>query len=205
MACPWRTRDSASVSGTFPRDVSPRRLQIGRPAVTSVGMPGEQRRVQFFGPGVAGIVSLASGDQPMPTTLHVHLAQDGPSTSKVTVRSHTLFVDRPEAKGGADRGPLGGEYLLTAVGGCFSSHLLAAIRTREAAVSDVRVAVSGVLDGSPERFTRIAVSVDAVAEDRDLLQKLVTVAERACQVIATLRQSTPVEVSLPVAAATPGV
>jgi putative redox protein len=138
----------------------------------------------------------------MPTTLHAELEQDGPSTSKATVRSHTVFVDRPAAKGGADRGPLGGEYLLVSLGGCFSSHLLGAIRAREAPVTDVRVAVNGTLDGSPERFTAFEVSVDATCSDRDLLEKLVGIAERACQVIGTLRQSTPVAVTVKTSAAT---
>ena len=138
----------------------------------------------------------------MAITLHADLEQDGPSTSKATVRSHTVFVDRPAAKGGADRGPLGGEYLLVALGGCFSSHLLAAIRAREAPVTGVRVAVDGTLDGSPERFTAFEVSVDATCSDRDLLEKLVAIAERACQVIATLRQSTPVAVTVRSSAAT---
>lgn len=132
----------------------------------------------------------------MPTVLHADLEQDGPSTSKATVRSHTVFVDRPAAKGGADRGPLGGEYLLVALGGCFSSHLLAAIRAREAPIAGVRVAVNGTLDGSPERFTSFEVLVDANGTDRDLLEKLVAIAERACQVIGTLRQSTPVTVTV---------
>ena len=136
----------------------------------------------------------------MPTTLHADLQQDGPSTSKATVRSHTVFVDRPAAKGGADRGPLGGEYLLVALGGCFSSHLLAAIRAREAPVTGVRVSVNGTLDGSPERFTTFEVSVEAVCDDRDLLDKLVAIAEKACQVIATLRLSAQVTVTARTAA-----
>ncbi len=136
----------------------------------------------------------------MAATLHADLEQDGPSTSKATVRSHTVFVDRPAAKGGADRGPLGGEYLLVALGGCFSSHLLAAISAREAPVTGVRVAVNGTLDGSPERFTTFDVSVDATCDDPDLLRKLVEIAERACQVIGTLRQSTPVSVTVNAAA-----
>jgi putative redox protein len=131
----------------------------------------------------------------MPTTLHADLEQDGPSTSKATVRSHTVFVDRPVAKGGADRGPVGGEYLLVALGGCFSSHLLAAIRAREAPVTGVRVSVNGTLDGSPERFTAFEVSVDATCTDPGLLRKLVEIAERACQVVGTLRLAAPVVVT----------
>lgn len=57
-------------------------------------------------------------------TLQIQVEQVGPSTSKATARSHEVFIDRPTAKGGADRGPPGGEYLLIAWGGCFMSHLL---------------------------------------------------------------------------------
>ena len=132
----------------------------------------------------------------MPTTLRIDLEQDGLSTTKATVRSHTVFVDRPTAKGGADRGPQGGEYQLVALGGCFSSHLLAAIRAREAPVSQLRVTVSGTMDGSPERFCSFVLSVEAVCDDCELLEKLVSMAERSCQVTNTLRQSAPIEVTV---------
>ena len=132
----------------------------------------------------------------MPTTLRVDLEQDGPSTTRATVRSHTAFIDRPTAKGGADRGPLGGEYQLIALGGCFSSHLLAAIRAREAPVSHVRVTVNGTMEGTPERFTAFTLSVEAACDDQELLAKLVSMAERSCQVTNTLRQSAPIDVSV---------
>jgi putative redox protein len=136
----------------------------------------------------------------MPGTMHVDLDQVGPSTLKATSGVHTVYVDRPVEKGGADRGLRGGEYLLVALGGCFSSHLLAAIAARNAAVTDVRVGVSGTLDGSPERFTALTMSVHARCDDDELLRKLVTIAERACQVVNTLRQSTPIEVVVTAAA-----
>ena len=60
-----------------------------------------------------------------------------------------MFIDRPAAKGGGDAGPMGGELFLAAVGGCFMSNLLAAIRGREADISDVRVEVVGILADSP--------------------------------------------------------
>ena len=68
----------------------------------------------------------------MPNTLRVQFESIGPSTSRATARLHTVLVDRPTAKGGEDRGPLGGEYLLVALGGCFLSNLLAAIRATHA-------------------------------------------------------------------------
>jgi putative redox protein len=123
----------------------------------------------------------------MSTTLEVKIAQIGPSTSRATARSHTVLVDRPAARGGEDKGPVGGEYMLIGLGGCFASHLLAAIRTREAKVADVHVTLSGTMDGSPEKFTTINVDVSATSSEPELLQKLVTIAERSCQVTNTLR------------------
>src|SRR3954451_6032644 len=131
----------------------------------------------------------------MATTFKATIEHVTHTTSRAVVRSHTLLVDRGVAKGGFDLGPAGGEYQLVALGGCFTSHLLAAIRAREAAMTNVKVEVSGQLDGSPERFTRFTVNVSADCDDGDLARMLITIAERACQVMNTLRQSTPIALS----------
>jgi putative redox protein len=110
------------------------------------------------------------------------------TTSKATVRTHTVLVDRSVAKGGFDLGPAGGEYLLVSLGGCFTSHLLAAIRAREAAITNVRVAVTSALAGTPERFTAFSMDVSADCQDAELARKLITIAGRACQVVNTLRR-----------------
>jgi putative redox protein len=117
------------------------------------------------------------------------------TTSRAIVRSHTVLVDRGVPKGGFDLGPAGGEYQLVALGGCFTSHLLAAIRAREAAMTGVKVAVTGTLDGTPERFTAFTVDVTAECSDADLARKLITIASRACQVMNTIRLAAPIEIS----------
>ena len=117
------------------------------------------------------------------------------TTSRAIVRSHTMLVDRGVAKGGFDLGPAGGEYQLVALGGCFTSHLLGAIRAREAAMTNVKVAVTGTLDGTPERFTAFTVDVTADCSDADLARKLITIASRACQVMNTIRLAAPIEIS----------
>src|ERR1700686_1576256 len=81
------------------------------------------------------------------------------TTSRATVRTHTLLVDRSVAKGGFDLGPAGGEHLLGSPGGGFPTHPLAAIRAREAAVTNVRVVVTGTLAGTPERFAGFTMDV----------------------------------------------
>ena len=131
----------------------------------------------------------------MSTTFKAIIEHVTHTTSKATVRTHTVLVDRGVAKGGLDLGPAGGEYMLVSLGGCFTSHLLAAIRTREAAVSNVRVAVTGTLDGTPERFTAFTMEVSAQCPDPELARKLITMAGRACQVVNTLRQVAPIAIT----------
>jgi putative redox protein len=132
----------------------------------------------------------------MARTVSVEVVQVGRATSEVTARSHSVLVDRPVDKGGEDRGPLGGELLLASLGGCFVSTLLAAIRTREAAVSDVRVSVTGTIGGVPERFESMALRVSANYTDEDLMRKLIAIAERGCLVTNTLKDAVLISVNL---------
>jgi putative redox protein len=132
----------------------------------------------------------------MPRTISVEIEQAGPSTGSATARSHTVFVDRPLEKGGSDRGPLGGEYLLISLGGCFLSTLLAAVRTREADVSDVRVSVTGTVGGVPERFESMALRVSGKYSDEDLMRKLIALSERGCLVTNTLKDAVSISVTL---------
>lgn len=132
----------------------------------------------------------------MPRTISIEVAQVGPSTGEARARSHTVLVDRPVDKGGHDRGPLGGEYLLMSLGGCFLSTLLAAVRTREADVSNVRVSVTGTVGGVPERFESMALRVSGQYSDEDLMRKLVALSERGCLVTNTLRDAVAISVTL---------
>lgn len=129
-------------------------------------------------------------------SLEVRIEQVGPSTAKGIARRHSVLIDRPVAKGGEDRGPLGGEYLLLALGGCFMSNLLAAIRARAAAVSDVRITVNGTIEDSPDRFTRLALTIAATHQDAELMTRLVTIAERSCIVTNTLRSGVSIALTI---------
>jgi uncharacterized OsmC-like protein len=131
----------------------------------------------------------------MSTTFKATIEHVTHTTSRAIVRSHTVLVDRGVPKGGFDLGPAGGEYQLVALGGCFTSHLLGAIRAREAAMTSVKVAVTGTLEGTPERFTAFTVDVTAQCSDADLARKLITIASRACQVMNTIRLAAPIEIS----------
>lgn len=111
------------------------------------------------------------------------------SMSEGSARSHSVRCDRPEAKGGSDGGPMGGELFLIGLGGCFMSNLLAAIQVREADITDVEVALSAQLDGTPPRFTEIEMQVTGVYQDKEELEKLVIIAERGCIVANTIREA----------------
>jgi putative redox protein len=79
------------------------------------------------------------------TEMKIEFRQVSESTSEASMRDHLVLVDRPQEKGGADRGPMGGELFLASIGGCFMSNLLAAIRARKADVSEVRTQVTGTI------------------------------------------------------------
>jgi putative redox protein len=119
--------------------------------------------------------------------LTVQVRQTSTSASEATIRGHKVAIDRPVDKGGTDAGPMGGELLLAATGGCFMSTLLAAVRSREADVRNVLVECAGTLEQTPARFVRIELTVQAECEDRGLLEKLVEIAANGCIMVNTLR------------------
>lgn len=67
------------------------------------------------------------------------------------------------------------------------SNILAAIRAREARISDVQTEVTGTLADSPVRFSSVELYVTAKSDDPELLEKIVQIADRACIMMNTLR------------------
>ena len=112
--------------------------------------------------------------------MKIRVRQVGPSTSEATVREHKVLVDRPEAKGGADEGPMGGEYFLA----------------REAAVSDVQILVTGALADNPSRFTSVSLEVTGDCADSDLFAHLVGIAKNGCIMVNTLKGGVDFNVSV---------
>ena len=125
----------------------------------------------------------------MAQEVHVQVSQVSASTSECAVRQHKALSDRPEAKGKADRGPMGGEMLLMGLGGCFMSNLLAVVKTREAAVSDLNVALTATLTDAPARFSEIKLAISGTYADKADMEKLVTIAERGCIVANTIKDA----------------
>jgi putative redox protein len=126
----------------------------------------------------------------------VKLNQVNDATTEAHIRTHDILIDRPEAKGGHDAGAMGGELLLAALGGCFNSNLLAAIKARDVSIHDIAIEVKGTLVDAPSRFESIEMIVKSAYEDRDTLQKLVTISERSCIVANTLKGGIDLTVSI---------
>ena len=124
------------------------------------------------------------------------IKQTGDTTSQAFVREHRVIIDRPTEKGGHDKGPMGGEFLLIGLGGCFMSNLLAAIKARKTDIAEVEVIVSAKLVDSPPQIDAINIAVSAKCSDFSLLKKLITVAERNCIVSNTLRGCVEITVNL---------
>jgi putative redox protein len=139
----------------------------------------------------------------MANEIAISISQTSATTSEASIRKHSVVIDRPEAKGGADQGPMGGELFLAAIGGCFVSNLLAAIRARETpgsnSVSNVRLEVIGTLAEAPARFSAVDMFVSADYQDAKLFEKLVDIADRGCIMMNTLRGK--LEVNLRIATA----
>ena len=132
----------------------------------------------------------------MSSEIKIRLRQVSTSTSEATMGRHQVLIDRPAAKGGADLGPMGGELFLAAIGGCFMSNLLAAIKARETEISDIRTEVIGTLADSPARFVAVELCVIAESASRDQLERLVEIADRACIMMNTLRGKIDVRVRI---------
>ena len=129
-------------------------------------------------------------------TATVMVEQISSTASRGNARGHQLVMDRPEAKGGTNEGMMGGEAVLNGLGGCFMSNLLAAAKARNIELNNARADIEGDMADAPSRFTAIRMSVSARCDPPEELNKLVTIAERGCIAVNTLRAA--VELSIKV-------
>ena len=132
----------------------------------------------------------------MPRTLEARVDQTGATTGLGTARTHRVVIDRPVEKGGTNQGPLGGELLLLSLGGCFLSTLLAAVGSRSAEVSNIHIAVTATIDGTPERIEAMELRIRARYSDDEMMRKLVGIAERGCLVTNTLKAALVITIVL---------
>lgn len=121
----------------------------------------------------------------MPTA-QATVSQQDHSSSAGEARGHRLVMDRPAAKGGQNKGPMGGEAVLMGLGGCFMSNLLAAAAARDITLHNARAEIEGDIADAPPRYTAIRMRVTAECDPPGELAKLVLIAERGCIAANTL-------------------
>jgi putative redox protein len=121
----------------------------------------------------------------------VSLRPVGGSVVVGQARDHTLTIDRPKEKEGTDAGPMGGELLLLALGGCYVSTFLAALKAEDpqADASTISFQVDGSLVSAPTRFSEITVQISAPVALQDLISKPLLKAERGCIVHNSIRDA----------------
>jgi putative redox protein len=129
-------------------------------------------------------------------TASVMVEQIGSASSMGKARGHQIVMDRPEAKGGTNEGMMGGEAMLSGLGGCFMSNLLAAAKVRNIELKNARADIEADISDAPSRFTAIRMQVSAQCNPPEELIKIVTVAERGCIAANTLRAA--IELSIKV-------
>ena len=127
-------------------------------------------------------------------TVNLVVKQTGGSASEADARGHKLTMDRPEAKGGTNAGMMGGEALLSGLGGCFMSNLLAAAVARDVKLDEATAEIAAELDNAPARFTAITMKVTAKYPEGTDFEKLVTIAERGCISANTLKGAVDLKV-----------
>jgi putative redox protein len=89
---------------------------------------------------------------------------------------------------------MGGELFLAAIGGCFMSTLLAAVRTRGLNFTNVSAELTGTLTGTPAQFSTVDLVVTTEDADPEEFKKVVEIADRGCIMMNTLRDKLQITV-----------
>lgn len=130
-------------------------------------------------------------------TIEICLEQT--SKSAMTLKNENLLVitDRPVEKGGEGKGIVGGKYLLTGIGGCFSSNLLGAAQSRNIEIKGLTTKIQATIsDDLPKRFSQVNIHVSyQFCSDEKSFKKLMTIAEKACIAINTVKYGLNLNVS----------
>jgi uncharacterized OsmC-like protein len=121
--------------------------------------------------------------------LKIRLKQYSNSAMELENSKLKIITERPIEKGGEGNGILGGKYMLTGIGGCFSSNLFAAAKSREVQIMGLVLdIVATISDDLPKHFSKIDIFVSyEYCSDEKMLDKLIIIAEKACIAINTVK------------------
>ncbi|MDO6738492.1 OsmC family protein [Wenyingzhuangia sp. 2_MG-2023] len=123
------------------------------------------------------------------SNLKIHLKQCSKSAMELENNKLKIIIDRPIENGGEGKGILGGEYLLTGIGGCYSSNLFAAAQSRNINIEGLALEITATISQDiPKRFSKIDIAVSYEScSDEQVFDKLMAIAERACISVNTVK------------------
>jgi len=119
----------------------------------------------------------------------LELHQKSTASMQLDHKEFPIVIDRPLEKGGNGTGLMGGQYLLTGIGGCFCSTLFAAADSRKMTIEGLKVKVIATIgEEIPKRFTDVHLSVSYTkCSDEKEFSKLLKIAEKGCLSINTIK------------------
>jgi uncharacterized OsmC-like protein len=123
------------------------------------------------------------------SNVKIHLKQCSKSAMELQNDKLKIIIDRPVEKGGEGKGILGGEYLLTGIGGCYSSNLFAAAKSRNIEIKGLALNITAtVSEDVPKRFSKVDIAVSYQScSDEQVFDKLMAIAKRGCIAINTVK------------------
>jgi uncharacterized OsmC-like protein len=124
------------------------------------------------------------------SNVKIHLKQCSKSAMELENDKLKIITDRPIEKGGEGKGIIGGKYLLTGIGGCYSSNLFAAAQSRNIEIKGLTLDITAtVSDDAPKRFSKVDIAVSYQScSNEQAFGKLMTIAEKACIAVNTVKK-----------------
>jgi uncharacterized OsmC-like protein len=123
-------------------------------------------------------------------TIKITLEQKSNTAMQLKSDTLAIIVDRPLKQGGGGNGLMGGQYLLTGIGGCFCSTFFAAAESRGLQIEGFQVVViASKSNDLPKRFTDVHLDVSyKKCNDSELFRKILNIAEKGCLSINTIKK-----------------
>lgn len=123
------------------------------------------------------------------STVKIRLKQYSKSAMELENDKLKIITDRPIEKGGEGKGLLGAEFLLTGIGGCFSSNLFAAAQSRDLEIKGLEIDITAILSTDfPKRFSKVELCVSYdYCSNESMFNKLMIIAEKACIAVNTVK------------------
>ena len=123
------------------------------------------------------------------SNLKIHLKQCSKNAMRLENDKLKIITDRPIEKGGEGKGILGGKYLLTGIGGCYSSNLFEAAQSRNIKIEGLALDITAIVsEDIPKRFSKIDIVISYQScSNEQVFDKLMTIAEKACIAVNTLK------------------